>query len=183
MESRSQEQYAVVAFAPRDQIEDLRKVRAQSGMPPAMDLHVTLRRPFAMPVHDGQKIALDALRRAVQGFPPFGIRTSDAEVIAQESGHAIILPLEESPNLLELRRRVGQELARRVGIPIGDGGQRSRPHATIIGGIRQGDLERSLTVVRGWRLNYSWIVREIDLIVRADGGLWRSVAHFPFGRP
>ena len=176
------ERYAVVTFAPSQILEDLRKVRAQcapSGRP-LMDAHVTVKGGFS------ELRELDAPMRAigqaVAGVNPFAVRTTEPQVLTRGDRASIVLPLEESPALRALHGRLVEALA-----PFGVHDSQSdlpggyAPHVTVVQDVPIEGLERSIRAVEGWRLNYFWTVRDVDLVGLRDG-LWRSLQVFRFGR-
>jgi 2'-5' RNA ligase len=176
------ERYAVVTFATTQIREDLRKVRAQcapSGRP-VMDAHVTVKGGFS-DLHD-LEAAGRAIAQAVAGVNPFSVRTTDPQVLTRGDRASIILPLEESPALRTLHDRLVRALA-----PYGrhdseeDQPGAYRPHVTVVQEVPIDGLERSVRAVEGWRLNYFWTVRDVDLVGLRDG-LWRSLQVFRFGR-
>jgi 2'-5' RNA ligase len=176
------ERYAVVTFATTQICEDLRKVRAQcapSGRP-LMDAHVTVKGGFS-DVRD-LDAALGAIGPAVAGMNPFAIRTTDPQVLMQGDRASIVLPLEESTALRALHGRLVEALA-----PYGTHDSRQdlpggySPHVTVVQDVEIGGIERSVRAVEGWRLNYFWTVRDVDLVGLRDR-LWQSLRVFRFGR-
>jgi 2'-5' RNA ligase len=177
------ERYAVVTFATTQICEDLRKVRAQCApaAQPLMDAHVTVKGDFS-DVRDLTP-ALGAIREAVAGLNPFAIRTTDPQVLTRGDRASIQLPLEESRVLRLLHGRLVEALA-----PYGVHGSPQdqpggyTPHVTVVQDIGLDGVERSVRAVEGWRLNYFWTVRDVDLVGLRDG-LWHSLRVFRFGRP
>jgi 2'-5' RNA ligase len=177
------ERYAIVAFATTQICEDLRKVRAQcarSGRP-LMDAHVTVKGGFSE-LRD-LTTALRAIGEAVAGANPFAVRTTDPQVLTRGDRASIVLPLEESTALRTLHGRLVEALA-----PHGlHDSEQDRPggytpHLTVVQDVEIDGIERSVRAVEGWRLNYFWTVRDVDLVGLRDG-LWQSLRVFRFGRP
>ena len=147
--------YQVVAFAPESVIEDLRKLRAQcppSGDPVA-DCHLAL-----TPVLDAQP----QLPGELAGFPAFSVRTTEPVV----RGGDIVLPVERSEALARLQARVG-----------GD-----EPIVPILQALPAEQVEAALRVIEAWRVNYSWVVRDLDVIGLHERKVWRSLGRLNFGR-
>ena len=171
--------FALVAFAPESIVEDLRKVRAwcpRSGVP-TIDCHVPLSpRLQALP---DPAAALGALARAVHGFPAFTVRTTETEVVPRGEGVDVVLALEESAQLELLRERVVAALGP---LTAAEREQR-RPDVPVVEAISRGALEATLAIIAGWRLNYAWVVRDLDLVALQRGRLWRSPGRLDFGRP
>jgi 2'-5' RNA ligase len=177
------ERYAVVALAPSQICEDLRKVRAlcaPSGRP-LMDAHVAVKGGFSE-LRD-RAAAEQAIGQAVARLNPFAIRTTDPLVLTRGDRASIVLPLEESTALRALHGRLVAALAPYGAndSPPGLPGAYA-PHLTVVADIEIDGVERSVRAVEGWRLNYFWTVRDIDLVGLGDG-LWRSLRVFRFGRP
>jgi hypothetical protein len=171
--------FAVVAFAPEGIIEDLRKVRAicpRSGVP-TLDCHVPLARGLEGRLDPDA--ALGALARAVDGCPAFTVRTAEPEVIRRAEDADVLLLLEESAPLARLHERVAAALGP-SGAPTG--GER-RPGVTVVEAVPIDAVEPTLAVMAGWRLNYAWVVRDVDLVALERGRLWRSFGRLDFGRP
>jgi 2'-5' RNA ligase len=177
------ERYAVVAFATTQIQEDLRKVRAQcapSGRP-LLDAHVTVKGGFS-DLRD-LTAALRAIGEAVAGVNPFAVRTTDPRVLTRGDRASIVLPLEQSSAVRTLHGRLVEALA-----PHGlHDSEQDRPggytpHVTVVQDVAIDGIERSVRAVEGWRLNYFWTVRDVDLVGLRDG-LWRSLRVFRFGRP
>jgi 2'-5' RNA ligase len=170
---------ALVAFAPPYIREDLRKVRSRcapsSG--PMPDAHVTVRGGIT-PTADLAAVA-EAIRATVHGVNPFTLRTTDARVIWNGDRASIVLPLEESPRLLELHARLTDALGR-FGLTDQPGGY--FPRVTVVQNVDPAGVERSVREVEGWRLNYFWTVRDVDLIGRDNSPIWRSIQTIRFGR-
>lgn len=179
------DRYSVVAFGPGWIVEDLRKVRARcvrSGVP-VLDAHVTVKGGFTNP-RDVLRVQ-ETIEECVNGYPPFTIRTT-APVVHENGGRAnVLLPLEESRQLAELHERLVGALR-----PLADGhiypgdqpGQ-FRPHVTVAQDIPLSGLEQTVKAVIGWRVNYSWTIRDVDLVGRADRTPWRTLRRFDFGKP
>jgi 2'-5' RNA ligase len=176
------ERYAVVALAPEQIYEDLRKVRAlcaPSGRP-LMDAHVTLKGGFS-DLRDRAAAEL-AIGQAVARVNPFAVRTTEPQVLMRADRASIVLPLEESTALRTLHGRLVAALA-----PYGTHDSPAdlpgayAPHVTVVQDIEIAGIERSVRAVEGWRLNYFWTVRDVDLVGLADG-LWRTLRVFRFGR-
>jgi hypothetical protein len=147
--------YQVVAFAPESVIEDLRKLRAQcppSGAPVA-DCHLAL-----TPVLD----ALPSLPAELGTYPPFSVRTTEAVVRDGD----VVLPVERSEALERLQARLG-------------GGD---PIVPILRALPADQIEAALRAIEAWRVNYSWVVRDLDVIGLHEGKIWRSVGRLNFGR-
>jgi 2'-5' RNA ligase len=177
------ERYAVVAFATPQICEDLRKVRAQcapSGRP-LLDAHVTVKGGFS----DLRDLAAAraAIGAAVAGANPFAVRTTDPRVLTRGDRASIVLPLEESTSLRTLHGRLVEALAPYA---LHDSEQDRpggyTPHVTVVQDVEIDGIEQSVRAVEGWRLNYFWTVRDVDLVGLSDG-LWRSLRVFRFGRP
>jgi hypothetical protein len=167
--------FAVVAFAPEGIIEDLRKVRAvcpRSGVP-TLDCHVPILRRLNARLDP--VATLGALGRAVEGCPAFTVRTVEPEVIRRAEDADVLLSLEESAPLARLRERVAGAL--------GPAGGEQRPVVPVVEAIPLDALERTLAAIAGWRLNYAWVVRDVDLVALERGRLWRSLGRLDFGRP
>jgi len=176
------ERYAVVTFATTQIQEDLRKVRAQCAPSPRplLDAHVTVKGGFA-DVRDLAAVEA-AIAGAVAGANPFAIRTIDPQVLTHGDLASIILPVEESSALRAMHDRLVGTLApygRHDSAQDQPGGY--RPHVTVVQDVALDGVERSVRAVEGWRLNYFWTVRDVDLVGLRDG-LWQSLRVFRFGR-
>jgi hypothetical protein len=171
--------FAVVAFPPDGIIEDLRKVRAwcpRSGVP-VMDCHVPLSDHLeSLP---DPSAALARLREAVEGFPAFTVRTTEPSVLRHGERADVVLPLEESAQLDELRRRVGGAL----GPLAGTDGQPRRRDVVVVEEIDASGVGATLAIIAGWRLTYAWVVRDLNLVGLERGALWRLLGRLDFGRP
>ena len=94
-----------------------------------------------------------------------------------------VLPLEESRALWTLHARLVEALASHgVHDSQPDLPGAYAPHVTVVRDVPIDGLERSVRAVEGWRLNYFWTVRDVDLVGLSDG-LWRSRRVFRFSRP
>lgn len=179
------DRFAVVAFAPGWIVEDLRKVRARcakSGVP-VMDAHVTVKGGFSDPPDPGAVKA--KIAECVAGYPPFTVRTMDPQVLERGGKADVILPLEESRQLAALHERlVGalRPLAAAHTYP-GDQPGSFRPHVTVVEQIGLDGVEQTVKAIVGWRVNYFWTIRDVDLVGREHGVLWRSLKRFDFGKP
>jgi 2'-5' RNA ligase len=178
----SYERFAVVTFATTQICEDMRKVRSQcapSGRP-VMDAHVTIKGGFS-DVRDLTTV-VRAIGETVAGVNPFSIRTTEARVLTRGDRASIVLPLEPSGALATLHGRVVEALAPHAthGAEQDQPGHYS-PHVTVVQGVEIGGVEQSVRAVEGWRLNYFWTVRDVDLVGLRDG-LWQSLRVFRFGR-
>jgi 2'-5' RNA ligase len=179
------DRFSVVAFAPGWIVEDLRKVRARcaaSGTP-LLDAHVTVKGGFSNPRDLGAVKATVA--ECVNGYPPFTVRTTEPQVLSTGGKADVILPLEESRQLSALHERMVEALR-----PLGEshtypGDQpgQYRPHVTVVQQIPLEGVEKTVNAIIGWRVNYFWTIRDVDLVGRDAGVLWRSLARFDFGRP
>jgi hypothetical protein len=142
-----------------------------------MDCHVPLCHRFARlpdPV-----AALDALRHAVDGFPAFTVRTTEPAVISRGDRADVVLPLEDTPHLARLHERVVVALT-----PWTEpAGEEYRPQIAVVEAIPAEGVESTLGVIAGWRLNYAWVVRDLDLVGLQGSVLWRSLGRLDFGRP
>ena len=107
------------------------------------------------------------------------IRTIEPEVIADGDETTIIMPLEESKALDVLQLRLQNALG---DYPDINPSIQFRPHVTIVEGIPADGVEKPLNAIAGWRLNYFWTIRDIDLIGRDASLTWRQVHQYPFGR-
>jgi hypothetical protein len=147
--------YQVVAFAPESLIEDLRKLRAlcpPSGVP-MPDCHLAL-----TPVLEARPSL------PTEGaYPAFSVRTVEPVV----QGEDIVLPVEPSAALAELQRRIG-------------GG--AEPVVPLLRELAPEQIEAAMKAIVGWRVNYSWVVRDLDVIGLHEGKVWRSLARLNFGR-
>jgi 2'-5' RNA ligase len=179
------ERYSVVAFAPGWIVEDLRKVRARaakSGVP-IMDAHVTVKGGFTNP--KSLASVEQAIEECVRGYPPFTVRTTEPVVDEHGGTASVLLPLEESRQLDELHERILGALR-----PLADGHTypgdqpgRYRPHVTVVQQIPTSGVEQTLKAIIGWRVNYFWTIRDVDLVGLDGGRLWRSAVRFDFGKP
>ena len=170
---------SLVTFAPASIREDLRKVRDRcppSGRP-MLDAHVTIKRPFVsdVPVES----FASSIMRSLIGLPPVTIRTIEAEVIADGDLSTVIMPLEESKALDVLYLRLRTALNQFPDINAED---HFRPHLTVVAGVPANGVEQALHAIAGWRINYFWTIRDIDLIGRDAGMTWRQIQQFSFGR-
>jgi hypothetical protein len=150
--------YSVVAFAPESLIEDLRKVRAgcpSSGVP-VPDCHLALTSTLEAP---------PTLPGDLGGFPPFSVRTT-APVVVQGD---VLLPVEHSEPLRRLQARLGVD-------------DPPEPVVPIVRAIAPQRIEEALRWIAGWRVNYSWVVRDLDVIALHEGKIWRSLGRLNFGR-
>jgi hypothetical protein len=150
--------YAVVAFAPESMIEDLRKVRAgcpASGVP-VPDCHLAL----APTLSARPEIPAD-----LAGFRPFSVRTTEPVVVEGD----VLLPVEHSEPLRRLRARLGVDDA-------------AAPFVPVVRAIAPERVEEALRALAGWRVNYSWVVRDLDVISLYEGKIWRSLGRLNFGR-
>lgn len=138
-------------------------------------MHVTVQPPFD--ASEPRDLAI-AVGRAVVSFPAFSLRTEAAEVISDGEYSTIILPIEECPPFEDLRGR----LARAVAPVVATLGT-ARGRVTIATRIPRDRVDEALRAVTGWRANYSWIVRDIDLIEKREGAPWQFIERFSFGRP
>lgn len=107
------------------------------------------------------------------------IRTVEPEVIADGDQTTIVMPLEESKALDVLQLRLQYALG---GYPDINPNSQFRPHITIVAGIAADGVEKALNAIAGWRINYFWTIRDIDLIGRDATLTWRQVRQYPFGR-
>lgn len=149
--------YQVVAFAPEGQVEDLRKLRAQcprSGVP-VPDCHVAL---------TGVLDAAPALPPTLGEHAAFSVRTTEPVVRDGD----VVLPLEQSDALADLQARLGATV---------------EPVVPLLRGLAADQVEAAMKAIVGWRVNYSWVVRDLDVIELHEGKIWRSVARLNFGRP
>ena len=147
--------YQVVALAPESVIEDLRKLRAQcprSGVP-VPDCHLALTPLLDRPPQLSADLA---------EHPAFSVRTTEPVV----AGGDIVLPVEPSAALWHLMGRLG-------------GGEAVVP---ILRQLAPDQIERAISTIIGWRVNYSWVVRDVDVIGLHEGKIWRSLARLNFGR-
>jgi 2'-5' RNA ligase len=165
---------SVVAFAPGWIVEDMRKIRARcakSGVP-VMDAHVTVKGGLVVPADLG---ALKAkIARAVHGYPPFTVRTMDPQVLERGGKADVILPLEDSPQLVRLHDLLSV---------LGGESRPYQPHVTVVEQISLDGVERTVRAIVGWRVNYFWTIRDVDLVGLERGQLWRSIKRFDFGKP
>ena len=147
--------YQLVAFAPESVIEDLRKLRAQcppSGAP-MPDCHLAL-----TPMLEARPSL------PTEGaYPAFSVRTTEPVV----AGADIVLPVEPSAALAELQRRIGSE---------------PEPVVPLLRALPSDQVEAALKAIVGWRVNYSWVVRDLDVIALHEGKVWRSLGRLNFGR-
>jgi len=142
-----------------------------------MDCHVPLCHRFG--TLPDPAAALDALRPAVDDFPAFTVRTTEPAVIARGDRADVVLPLEDTPHLARLHERVVGALA-----PWTEpAGEEYRPHVAVVEAIPAEGVESTLGVMAGWRLNYAWVVRDLDLVGLQGKVLWRSLGRLDFGRP
>ena len=179
MESVAFDRLSLVTFAPASIREDLRKVRDRcpSVGRPTTDAHVTIKRQF---FRDGPHDTMTSdIEASLKGLPPMTIRTIEPEVIADGDLATIILPLEESKALDVLYLRVQMALDR---YPDINPSSRFRPHITIVAGVPADGVEQALHAITGWRINYFWTIRDVDLIGRDTTMSWRQIQHFSFGR-
>jgi hypothetical protein len=149
--------YQVVAFAPEQWIEDLRKLRAQcprSGAP-VPDCHLEL---------TGLLDAEPTFAAELATFPAFTVRTTEPVV----RGADVVLPVEPSDALAELRHRLGAT---------------DEPFVPLLRALAANQVEAAMRAIVGWRVNYSWVVRDLETIGLHEGKIWRSVARLNFGRP
>jgi hypothetical protein len=181
----SHERFAVVAFAPTFIREDLRKIRAlcTASDAPLIDAHVTVKGVFEG-VTDLAPVRA-AIPTCVAGVGPFPIRTTEPEVLAQGERASIILPLEPSRPLAQIHDRLVAALVAHGSHPTPlDAPGGFRPRVTVVNGIPVEGLEHSLRAVQGWRPNYAWTVRELDLIgLPPDRASWHTIERYEFGRP
>lgn len=185
MEPPSFDRYSVVAFAPGWIIEDMRKVRARcarSGVP-IMDAHVTVKGGFSNP-RDLAAVE-QAIEECVRGYPPFTVRTAEPVVVEQGGAASVLLPVEESRQLSELHERILGAVRRLAEGHTYSGDQpgQYQPHVTVVQSIPIEGVEQSLRAIVGWRVGYFWTIRDVDLVGREDGKLWRTIRRFDFGRP
>jgi hypothetical protein len=147
--------YLIVAFAPESLIEDLRKLRAQcppSGAPVA-DCHLAL-----TPMLEARPSL------PTEGaYPAFSVRTTEPVV----AGADIVLPVEPSAALAEMQRRIGSAAA---------------PVVPLLRALPPEQVEAAMKAIVGWRVNYSWVVRDLDVIGLHEGKVWRPLARLNFGR-
>ncbi len=165
---------SVVAFAPGWIVEDMRKVRARcakSGVP-VLDANVTVKSGFGVPSDLGTVKA--RIARAVHGYPPFTVRTMEPQVVERGGKADVILPLEDSPQLARLH-----DLLSVLGAEFGP----YQPHVAVVEQISLDGVERTVKAIVGWRVNYFWTIRDVDLVGLERGLLWRSLRRFDFGKP
>lgn len=149
--------YQLVAFAPESLIEDLRKLRAtcpRSGAP-IPDCHLAL-----TPVVDSRP----EIPAQLSAHPAFSVRTTEPRV----DGGDVVLPLERSEQLLRLQRELGSSV---------------EPVVPLLRAIPADQIETAMRAIGAWRVNLSWVVRDLDAIALHEGKIWRSVARLNFGRP
>lgn len=183
--STTAQRCALVAFAPGWIVEDLRKVRARcapSGVP-VRDAGVTLKGDFLAP-RDPASIR-EAIARAVEGYPPFTVRTREPVVLERRGQADVLLPLEPSRPLDELHDRLVAALRRFVGADThpSDAPGAYRPHVTVVHGIPLDGVEQTVKAIIGWRVNYFWTVRDVELVCLASDKVWRRIEPFHFGKP
>lgn len=179
------DKYAVVAFAPGFIVEDLRKVRARCAPSsvPVRDAGVTLKGDFPPP---GDLAAVRAaIEQATRGFPPFTVRTIEPRVFERSGQADVILPLEASRQLEELHGRLVDAL-----LPVTGGASHAsdqsggfRPHITVVHGIPLDGVEQTVKAIIGWRVNYFWTIRDVDLVGLENGRAWCRLDQFHFGKP
>lgn len=146
-----------------------------------MDAYVTVKDPF---VTDTDRAAVSArIGNAASGFTPFSIRTADVQVLAGTEAASVVLALEPSRQLELLHERLVAALA-----PLAEGvhpdqSEHFRPHVSVVEDIPESDVERVLRAIAGWRVNYFWTIRDVQVIAHHSGQLGRSLGQVHLGRP
>ena len=142
------------------------------------DAHVTVV-PVFNPIKSLAAVS-DALAASLRAFPPFSVRTMDAEIVTGPSTASIVLPLEESRPLHKLHARLVRDLSATI-VPVP--GIAFRPRVSVVNEITVDGLDQSVRFVTGWRPNYAWTVRDLDVIGFRDDIGWQSLSRVNFGRP
>src|SRR5262245_40051964 len=145
-----------------------------------MDAHVAVKGGFS-DVRDLTAV-LRAIGESVVGVNPFAVRTTEPRVLSRGASASIVLPVEESASLRALHGRLVEALApHAIHQSEQDRPGGYTPHLVVVQDVAIEGIERSVRAVEGWRLNYFWTVRDVDLVGLRDG-LWRSLRVFRFGR-
>lgn len=139
------------------------RARCDPSAVPLLDAHVALG-PDISEMPPASDVA-----SAVRGLIPFPVRTIEPRVVAEGARSSILLPLEPSTRLTDLQRRLGS-----TGF---------EPHVVVVQGVDHDGIERSLREVQGWRLNFFWTVRDVDVVGLENETIWRSLGVFRFSRP
>jgi len=139
------------------------RARCVPSAVPLLDAHVALG-PDISEMPSAPKVA-----SAVRGLIPFPVRTTEPRVVADGARASILLPLEPSARLTDLQHRLGS-----TGF---------EPHVVVVQGVEHDGIEQSLREVQGWRLNFFWTVRDVDIVGLETGTIWRSLGVFRLSRP
>lgn len=126
---------------------------------------------------------VDAVDSAAEGTPPFQVRTLDPQVISGRAGASIVMPLEESKLLARLCGRVHEVIEQSSAIEDPEEAPfQFGPFVGVVRDIPSAGVEQALRAMAGWRVNFSWVVRDIDIVGRERGKIWRSIGRVSFGR-
>lgn len=155
--------------------------RAAPSGEPVLDACVTLIRPFVDPPPVDE--LAERVQAIVEPFPPLTVRTVAPDVITGAGVATVVLPLEESAQLRRLRAEIGRAVWP-VTTPLDGHGEHEdfQPHVTVVAGIDVDGVEKTIRAINGWRVNYFWTLRDVDLVGREGGQLWRTLARVKFGR-
>lgn len=173
-------EYAVVLHADDAQLAAVAAFRKQIGLRRAMyEAHVTLEGPFAS-IEDLTGLVA-AVADAAKDLEPVPIRFARRPLVHVPSG--ILVPVELTPEIVRVRRRVVDALAGSVSGASSDDG--FDPHLTLCYGCTAKQLDSARDSADTVQLGVGFTAIALDLMTRTGdplkGGYCSIVASFPVG--